>query len=157
MKIIDTHAHLDHIEDLDQALNNADKAGVEGIVTVSVGAESCRKNLEIKSTTVRPKIYLAMGMHPSDVDLTKMDECDQLIRTHKSELTAIGEIGLDFWYKWFGKEKGKKDEQRAVFRVLLELAKEMDLPVIVHTRGTWRESFEMVKNAGLTKAEFHWY
>jgi TatD DNase family protein len=157
MKIIDTHAHLDHIEDLDHALSNADQAGVDGIVTVSIEAASCRKNLEIKRSTKRPTIYLAMGMHPSDVDRAKIDECVQLIRAHQNELAAIGEIGLDFWYPWVRKDKEKKDEQRAVFRVLLELARETDLPVIVHTRGTWRESFETVKEVGLTKAEFHWY
>lgn len=185
MKIIDSHAHLDHIEGIDQALENADQAGVEGVVTMSIDAESCRKNLAIKKTINKPQIYLAFGMHPSacssphssraqdfdgeqvskanasnhpsDAHLENLDECIALIREHKQELTAIGEIGLDFWYKWVRKDKEKKDEQRAVFRALLELAKELDLPAVIHTRGTWRESFETAKEIGITKAEFHWY
>lgn len=157
MTIIDTHAHLDHIENLDEALSNAAGAGVEAIVTVSVNAASCRKNLEIKKSKRQPKIHLAMGMHPSDADPAQVGECVELIRAHKSDLAAIGEIGLDFWYKWARRDREKKDAQRRVFRMLLETAKEMELPAIVHTRGTWRECLDTVKGVGLTKAEFHWY
>jgi len=157
MNLIDTHAHLDHIEHLDQALENADEAGVTGVVAVSTDLASCRKNLEIKKTKEVPKIYLAMGMHPSDINLDDLDACVELIRAQSDELTAVGEIGLDFWYKWVRKDKEKKDAQRKVFRALLELAKELDLPAVIHTRGTWRESFETAKEVGIERAEFHWY
>jgi TatD DNase family protein len=157
MNIIDTHAHLDHIENLDQALDNADAAGVESIVAVSVDAASCRKNLDIKKSAKKPNIYLAMGMHPSEVNLDELDTCRELIRKEKNELTAIGEIGLDFWYKWVRKDSEKKDAQRTAFRAFLELAGEFNLPPVVHTRGTWRESFETVKEMGIQKCEFHWY
>ncbi len=157
MKLFDTHAHLDHIEDLDRALDNAKKEGVEGIVAVSVNLESCLKNLETKRTKKVPKIYLAMGMHPSDANIGDLDTCVNLIREQKNELIAIGEIGLDFWYKWVRKDQEKKDIQRKVFRAFLEIAKELDLPAVVHTRGTWRECFETVKELGISKAEFHWY
>ena len=157
MSIIDTHAHLDHIEDLDRALDNADTAGVDGIVTVSVDVASCRKNLEIKKSTKRPDIYLAMGMHPSDVNLEDLDTCLELIRKERNELTAIGEIGLDFWYKWVRKDPEKKNAQRRAFRAFLELAKELHLPPVIHTRGTWRECFETVKAVAIEQAEFHWY
>jgi TatD DNase family protein len=157
MKLIDTHAHLDHIENLDQALKHAEQEGVVGIVTMSVDAASCRRNLEIKRATENPKIYLAFGMHPSDADLNQLDPCVQLTREHKDELTAIGEIGLDFWYKWVRQDTDKKDEQRAIFRNFLELAHELDLPAVIHTRGTWRESYETAKGMGVQRAEFHWY
>ena len=157
MNIIDTHAHLDHIENLGQALENADQEGVKSIVAVSTDVASCRKNLDIKRNTKKPNIYLAMGMHPSDVDLDNLDACVELIMREQSELTAIGEIGLDFWYKWVRKDSEKKDAQRKAFRVLLELAKELDLPAVVHTRGTWRECLETVKDVGLQRCEFHWY
>ena len=157
MKIIDTHAHLDHIEDLGQALENADKEGVESIVTVSVDLVSCRKNLDIKKATKRPNIYLAMGMHPSETNLDDLDACVALIRKERSELVAIGEIGLDFWYKWVRKDSEKKDAQRQVFRTFLELSKELDLPAVVHTRGAWRECFQTVREVGVKKCEFHWY
>lgn len=157
MHIIDTHAHLDHLEDLTGALANADQAGVTRIVTVSVDASSCLRNWEIAQSVERPKIHLAMGMHPSDADRSQLERCLRLIRDHRQDLTAIGEIGLDFWYKGVRQDDGKKNEQREVFRAFLDIAGELDLPVIVHTRGTWRECLETVKSAGIRKAEFHWY
>lgn len=157
MNLIDTHAHLDHIKNLDQALEDADKEGVQSIIAVSTDTASCRKNLEIKRTKKNPKIYLAMGMHPSDVNLHDLDACVELIREQRSELVAIGEIGLDFWYKWVRKDTEKKDAQRKVFRTLLELAGELDLPAVIHTRGAWRECFEATKEIGIKQAEFHWY
>lgn len=157
MKLIDTHAHLDHLEDLDGALERADKAGVEGVAAMSTNAASCRRNLEIRRTKGKPKIYLAMGMHPSDADLGRLDACVRLIREHRDELAAVGEIGLDFWYKGARKDKEKKDDQRKVFRTLLELAGELDLPAVIHTRGAWQECFETARGSGIRMAEFHWY
>ena len=156
-EIIDTHAHLDQLENLDQALNNACREGVVGIVCVSMDLASCKKNLEIKKTTHSPKIYLAMGMHPSEAYLEEVQPIIQLIRDNASELTAIGEIGLDFWYKWVRKDKEKKDIQRKVYQTFLELAKELQLPVIIHSRGTWQECVQTAKEIGIKKAEFHWY
>jgi len=157
MNLIDTHAHLDQIENLDQALEDAGKKGVESVVTVSTDVISCQRNLDIKKAKRTPKIHLAMGIHPSDANLDDLDACVELIRAQRGELVAVGEIGLDFWYKWVRKDKEKKDEQRKVFRTLLELARELDVPAVIHTRGTWRECFEAAKEVGIQKAEFHWY
>lgn len=157
MQIIDTHAHLDQLENLEQALEHAVQAGVEAIVAVSMDLNSCRKNLEIKRKTRRPKIILGMGMHPSEADRTQVGACLELIRQHAGEVAAVGEIGLDFWYKWVRKDQAKKDEQREVFRAFLEAAKELDLPAVIHSRGVWRECLETAKNVGVRKAVFHWY
>ena len=157
MKTIDTHAHLDHLPNLDQALENAYQSGVEGIVCVSMDVKSCLLNLEIKRKKFKSKIYLAMGMHPSEADLVELDTILQMIKSNAAELSAVGEIGLDFWYKWVKKDDAKKDEQRQVFRRHLELAKQLKLPVIIHSRGAWRECLETVQEIGLKKAVFHWY
>lgn len=162
MSIIDTHAHLDQLRNLDEALTEAFKAGVEAIVAVSMDLESCRKNLEIKRKysdegSCRPLIYLAMGMHPSEADLSAVEDCVRFIRAHADALSAIGEIGLDFWYKWVRKDQQKKDEQRKTFRTFLQLAKELDLPAVIHSRGVWRECLKTTREVGLKKAVFHWY
>lgn len=157
MPIIDSHAHLDHIDDIEGAMKRACKEGVEAVITVSSELESCRKNLAIKEKFSEPKVYLALGMHPSDADQTQVDQCIELMKENQGQLTAVGEVGLDFWYKWVRKDKEKKDEQRLVFRKQLEAASDLNLPAIVHTRGTWREAFDTVKDIGLKKAEFHWY
>ena len=157
MKIIDTHAHLEEIENLEQALKEAEHAGVEGIVAMSMDLASCRKTLEIKKDHPRPQIHAAMGMHPSEVNLNDLTAIVQMIGEHSQELVAIGEIGLDFWYKSVKKDKAKKNEQRKVFATFLDLAKELNLPVVIHSRGAWRECFEMTKSSGVKKANFHWY
>ncbi|VAX35193.1 Uncharacterized metal-dependent hydrolase YcfH [hydrothermal vent metagenome] len=157
MKIIDTHAHLDHLDSLDEALKRAVDAGVEGIVAVSMDLNSCRKNLEIKRKIKEPNIYLALGMHPSEANLDELEACVKLVQENKEELIAIGEIGLDFWYKWVNKDEEKKQEQRVVFKTFLELGKELDLPVVIHSRGAWEESRKMTRELGVERAEFHWY
>ncbi len=157
MTTIDTHAHLDQLENLDQALREAVQAGVEAIVAVSMDLNSCRKNLEIKKKTQYPLIALAMGMHPAEANRAKVSRCLALIHEHAGELAAIGEIGLDFWYKWVRKDQAKKDEQREVFRAFLEAAKELDLPAVIHSRGVWRECLETAQRIGVCKAVFHWY
>lgn len=157
MHIIDTHAHLDQLDDLDGALENASRAGVVGVVAVSMDLDSCRRNLEIRRTRQHPLIYLGMGMHPSEADKEEAQGCLSLIHENRGVLTAIGEIGLDLWYKDVRKNEAKKEEQRRVFRLFLEAARDLSLPAVVHSRGAWRECLEMVKDAGVKKAVFHWY
>lgn len=157
MYTFDTHAHLDHLENLESALKSADEAGVKAIVAMSMNLDSCRRCLEIKRATSVPKIYLGMGMHPSDANPADVPAIKDLARQHRDELTVVGEIGLDFWYKWVRKDQVKKQEQRDVYRSLLELAMELELPPVIHSRGVWRECFETARDIGLKKAEFHWY
>ncbi len=157
MTLIDTHAHLDHLENLGQALKDAVESGVEAIVAVSMDLESCRKNLVIKKNTDRPKIFLAMGIHPEKASRADLGPCLDFIRQHAGELAAVGEIGLDFWYKWVRKDEARKSEQRNVFRAFLEVAKELNLPAVIHSRGVWRECLETAQSVGVRKAVFHWY
>lgn len=157
MEIYDTHAHLDHLDNLDEALQSAREAGVIGIVAMSMDLASSRKTLEIKQSTQSPAIYMGMGMHPSETNLDELDACLDLIRTSKDELHVVGEIGLDFWYKWVRKDKEKKDAQRKAYRAFLEVALEVNLPTVIHSRGCWRECFETARELGIKRAEFHWY
>ncbi|MFT5169597.1 MAG: TatD DNase family protein [Lysobacterales bacterium] len=157
MKIIDTHAHIDQIEDLEGALNRAREADVEAIMAIAMNLESSKNLLKIKEDVTDPCIYIALGMHPSDVNLGDLDELKSLIYTHKDKLNAIGEIGLDYWYKWVSKDEKKKEEQRTAFRALLEVAKDLDLPAIIHSRGAWQDAFDIAQEVGVTRAEFHWY
>jgi TatD DNase family protein len=157
---IDTHAHLDHVQDVERALEEAYTAGVKGVVAVGTDLESNKRNLKIKRKTVNPKIFTALGIHPESLehkDGRNVEETVRFIREQKSEAVAIGEIGLDYWYKWVKKNEEKKKEQKKVFALQLDLAKEWNLPVIIHSRGSWRDCLDMTKNAGIKKAVFHWY
>jgi len=157
IKTFDTHAHLDHIENVDQALKEADEAGIEGVVAVGVDLEANQKNLEIKRRTKSPKIFTALGIHPGNIKAEDVEKTIQYIRDNIKEAVAIGEIGLDFWYKDVRKSDERKQEQRNVFQKQLELAAEFDLPVVVHSRGAWKECLRLIKDSGVKKANFHWY
>ncbi|MBU0467774.1 MAG: TatD family hydrolase [Candidatus Omnitrophica bacterium] len=155
--MIDTHAHLEQIEDLDKALENARNDGIKGIVGVSVDLESSKKILDISKVSSDPIVYAGMGMHPSEANPDDLEELVDLIKENVSRLKLIGEIGLDFFYKWVRKDDQKKKEQREVFQRLVELAKDVDLPISVHSRGKWRECFETVRDRGIKDCVFHWF
>ena len=157
MTIIDTHAHLDHLENVTQALEEAHLAGVVGVVTVGVDLASNRKNLELKNSVKNPQIFVALGIHPGNIHPAEVESCIQFIREHITEAVAIGETGLDYWYPWVKKNFEKKQEQQNVFHRQLDLAKEFDLPVVIHSRGAWKDCLEMTKEAGVKEAVFHWY
>lgn len=157
MTAIDTHAHLDHVENVEQALKEAAEAGVEAVVAVGSDLASNQKNLTIKKSTARPKIYLGLGIHPGNIKAEELEPTYKFIRENIAEASAIGEIGLDFWYKWVRKDQEKHEEQRRVFLRQLEMAKEFDLPAVIHSRGTWRECLETTQKVGIKKAVFHWY
>ncbi|MEM2914506.1 MAG: TatD family hydrolase, partial [Candidatus Bathyarchaeia archaeon] len=70
---------------------------------------------------------------------------------------AIGEIGLDYWYKDARKDIGKKERQRELFRRLLELAKKKNKPVSIHSRGAWTDCVNTTIELGVVKAIFHWF
>lgn len=157
MNLIDTHAHLDSVKDIDAALTRAHEAGVSTIVAVGEDLKSNHKNLELSRRVEAPEIILALGIHPGRILTGFVEEEFKFIEEHVSEAKAIGEIGLDFWYKWVRKDKARKMEQREVYRRLLNIAKAEDLPALIHTRGTWREAFDTAKEIGIKKAVFHWY
>jgi len=157
MRAIDSHAHLDHVESLDQVLKDAATAGVEGIIAVSVDGESMRKTLAIAGQYNQPVIYPALGIHPGNIQTEDIEPALAFQRENIAAAVAVGEIGLDFWYKWVRKDKEKKDEQRRVFQRQLEVAAEFSKPAVIHTRGTWAECLDMTKASGVKRAVFHWY
>jgi len=157
MKIIDTHAHLDHLQNLEEALATAHLQGVEGIVAVSEDYASSRKNLEIKRKYPNPNIYVAAGMHPSETNLANLDRCKEFIDENISELSAIGEIGLDYWYQGVKKDEKLKVQQREAFEWFLKIAKDCQLPVVIHSRGAWSDCLDIVQRVGIARAVFHWY
>jgi TatD DNase family protein len=158
MPIIDTHAHIDQIENWPEALERAQAAQVSDIIAVSLDLESMRKNLELAAASKNVRIHPALGVHPEMV-LKELPpkEVFAFIREHIHEAVAIGETGLDFWYKAVKDDQGEKDKQRSSFNRHLDLAREFDLPIIIHSRGAWEECLEMAKLAEVKRALFHWY
>jgi len=157
LRIIDTHAHLDQFEDLPGALARADQAGVSDIVAVSVDVDSMKKVLDLAAQHQKPKVHPALGVHPGLVKPDTQQAAFDFMRANIRLARAVGETGLDYWYKWVRKDEVERQKQKDSFSFHLDLAREFDLPIVIHSRGAWRDCLSMALNSGVKRALFHWY
>ncbi|MDP3143245.1 MAG: TatD family hydrolase [Candidatus Omnitrophota bacterium] len=157
LKLIDSHCHLDQLTDIVGALERAAQAGVEAVVCVGTNYASDISNLDLIREQQNPKLYLALGIHPTEIETEKIEAALKFINENVKAAVAIGEIGLDFWQKGIKKDPAKKLEQEEVFKKQLALAKEFDLPVSIHSRGSWQRCLELTQESKVKKAVFHWY
>lgn len=130
--LIDSHAHIDGREfsaDFDEMLQRAADAGVAEILVAGADLESSRAACDLAARY--PNLYAAVGIHPHDAGRVT-DRCYDLIRemaTGNPKVVAVGEIGLDFY-----RDRSPRPMQEEVFRRFIRLARELELPVIVHDR-----------------------
>ena len=145
--MIDTHCHIDEeafAADREQVIARQRDAGVQAMIVPGVNASSIETVLDVCHAH-QGYCFPALGLHPEDV---KADWQEQLatveaaIRVHRDELVAIGEIGLDYYW-----DKTYKGEQKEVLRRQLLLARELDLPVILHNREATEDILTIVKEA----------
>lgn len=157
LTLIDTHAHLQEIEDLKGALSRAEDAGVKAIITVSMDYQSSNRAMEISGRYGGTVVYPALGIHPWRIEPSRVDQTIRFIEENAGKAVAIGEIGLDFWLKGTRKDPGEREIQREVFRRLLELAKRHSKPAIIHARGAWNDCYQVASEVKVQRAVFHWY
>ncbi|MCK4388287.1 MAG: TatD family hydrolase [Dehalococcoidia bacterium] len=156
-KLIDTHAHLDGLENVHSILEEAEKVGVIAIVAVGSDYQSNMKILEI-SQRYSSFVYPALGLHPwrlANIKSSQVDENLQFIEQNIATAVAIGEIGLDYDKRLV--KVAPKELQKGVLRRLLDLAKKYAKPAAIHSRYAWKDSFQLVKDARVDKAVFHWF
>ena len=155
MIIADVHCHLDYFEEKqrEEVLANSQKAGVKAIITNGTSPESNRISLELSRKN--PIVKAALGLHPQFIekfdDSLIQNEMD-FIKEHKKEIVAIGEIGLD--YHWI-KDNVLIKRQKKLFKIQINLAKELSLPIIVHTRDAESDSVEIIISSGIKKVIMH--
>jgi TatD DNase family protein len=151
---IDSHAHLDfkdYKEDFSSVLDRAKEAKVSLILNIGTTLQHSRESLEVAKK--HDHIYSSVGIHPHDVkDLgsTYIDELRTLAKHPK--VKAIGEIGLDYFYK-----NSDPALQKKCLEEQLLLAKDLNLPVSIHCRDAFKEAFEILDRVGLEepKGVFH--
>ncbi len=153
MPIFDTHAHYDSggfNADRDQVLAALPAAGVGLVVNPGCELESSRAAVSLAERY--PFLYAAAGIHPSDCAGTGEAELSALRALCGHEkVVAVGEIGLDYYWK----DNPPRDFQQQVFRRQIELAIELDLPVIVHDREAHGDSLAIVLNYPELRGVFH--
>lgn len=150
--LIDSHAHLEMKEfdrDRDEVISNAKVAGVDYIISVGTNLELSRKAVRLASNY--NNIYAAIGVHPHDVGKISKNTYDDLRELASQEkVVAYGEIGLDFF-----RNISPQAQQIEKFGEQLQLAKELNLPVIIHDRDAHDQSLKMVKASGIHRGVFH--
>ncbi len=154
VQLIDTHAHLEEIANLEQVIAEARQAGVIAIVAVGSDLESNRKVLRL-AQAYPSYVYPALGWHPWSLSVSEIDANLEFIESHINEAVAVGEIGLDYHKKV--RAKADKDLQKKVLAGLLRIAREYGKPALIHSRYAWRDALDAVVAAQIEKAVFHWY
>jgi TatD DNase family protein len=144
VELIDTHCHLTFeqlADDVEGVVARSKAAGVVGWITVGTDPQQNRKAVELAEWF--ENMYAAVGIHPhdaKDVTARTMAELKELAQSEK--VVAIGEMGLDFHYNF-----SKQPDQKRVFAGQLEIAREVNLPVIVHCREAFDETMDILEQS----------
>ena len=141
--IFESHAHYDDEafdEDRDTLLKSFSQNGIDVVINVGASLDSCQITIDLMQQY--PFIYGAMGVHPSETG--ELDEIGfNWLREscNIDKVVAVGEIGLDYHYK-----EPDPDIQKKWFEKQLELAREVELPVIIHSRDAAKDTLDIMKN-----------
>ena len=172
MKLLDVHAHLDSVrfeKDLDEVIEKFEKAGGKFIISSGVNPITNRKVLEIAEKYNIVKV--SFGIYPIDAaiwelkdsektelprEIEKFDVDKELIwiEKHKNDCVAVGEIGLDYNWEVFKTNKMKR-KQKEVFRKVLNLAKRIEKPVVIHSRKAELDAIEILEEMKMNKVVMH--
>ena len=152
--LFDTHAHLNDPAfdpDRDALIRALPEKGIGLVMNVGCCLDSSRDCVKMAETY--PHIYASVGSHPDAADEVNEEVLDEYRMLCKHDkVKAIGEIGLDYYY-----EDIPRDIQQRAFRMQLELAKELDMPVIVHERDAHQDGLMIVKDFPTVTGVFHCY
>lgn len=145
--LIDSHAHIqgkEYAGEAEAVIDRARAAGVETIIVVG-GAGDMSSNTEaVKLADTFSNVYATVGMHPHDAKDVGADELQTLreLASHP-KVIAVGETGLDFYYS-----HSPHDTQQRVFAQFIHMARETELPIVVHERDAAPQAMELLRSEG---------
>ncbi|MDH4222607.1 MAG: TatD family hydrolase [candidate division Zixibacteria bacterium] len=143
--MIDTHAHLDfpqYDKDREKVIEDAFSSGLEAIINIGVDLESSKKSIRLAEKY--KNIFATVGFHPHDASKLSPENLKELEKlTSHPRVVAIGEIGLDFY-----RNLSPRDLQIKAFKQQLELAKNCNLPIVVHIRDAYKKALEILSSYG---------
>ncbi len=153
--IFESHAHFDDEafdEDRDELLSDITSHGIETIVNVAASLSSVESTLKLSH--LYPHLYAALGVHPSETLELNDENLDLLRQRMKDErCVAVGEIGLDYHFLDEYPDPDKKT-QKIWFEKQLQLARELDKPVIIHSRDAAADTLEIMKKSEYSSLKF---
>ena len=154
MEFIDTHCHIyydKYQDDINDVINKANDNNIKYMICVGVDLESSEKSITLSNQY--ESIFATVGYHPHEAKLTVDNYLDKMAKLLKHpKVVAVGEIGLDYYY-----EHSNKKTQIKVFREQLELAKDLDMPVVIHNRESDEDLYDNIKESKINKGVIHCY
>ena len=153
MSWTDTHCHLQYDDNLspDEAVSGAKQAGVDRLITVGTDVESSQRCIDFADQF--DNVWATVGLHPhhADVGAGGIEELLPVDGIGATRVVGIGECGLDYFY-----EHSPRDAQRDAFSHHIELAHRYDLALVIHTRGAWDDTFDVLVDLGVPeRTVFH--
>ena len=151
--IVDTHTHIcDSSFDTDrgEVLQRAADAGIGAVIAVGENMDDARRNIELADRY--PIIRPAAGLYPTILDPDQAEQMHAFIRRERHRLVAIGEVGLDFWVV---KEEPQKELQKEILKGFINLSRELDLPLNIHSRSAGRHAVALLLEHGATRVQMH--
>lgn len=139
---IETHCHLDYLkaEPLEDIRRKIQAAGISKVITIGVDPLNLDKVRTLSQEC--PEVYYTQGIHPHDAkDATAIEFQKIIDRSKEAKMVAVGEIGLDYHYN-----NSPADVQKSIFEKQLQIACDMDLPVVIHTRDADEDTKAIFKN-----------
>ncbi|MFW9840408.1 MAG: TatD family hydrolase [Candidatus Thorarchaeota archaeon] len=146
MELFDAHTHIDmkhYQRDRERVIQRAKEAGLVGMVTSSIDPASFRRTLGIIDKH-REYIYHSAGCGVSRLTRADSEKIISLIRKYAHNIVAIGEVGLDYY--WIKDHRGRK-AQEPLFQMFIDLASELDLPIVIHSRKAEAEATEILEKS----------
>ena len=145
--LIDTHCHLNHpslASDLPEVLRRAEEAGVEQVICVGYDLESSTLAAHL-ARDIR-MVHAAVGIHPHDAATFTLETEEQIrmLAADRTYVVAIGETGLDYY-----RDLSPREVQQGAFRRHIELARELDLPLVVHSRDAQDDVLAILEDHGV--------
>ncbi|MHA1519988.1 MAG: TatD family hydrolase [Promethearchaeota archaeon] len=146
-KYIDAHAHLlwpNLLSDIKQVIEDAHRQGVDTIINIGINGEEIDSCIELHKQY--PHVFNGIGIHPEEAvsDDPKLEFFITQFRKYQDHFIGIGEIGLDYWQV---KDPLLRKKQEVVFRAQLELAVELQKPVIIHCRDAEKQTIAILEEA----------
>lgn len=140
--IFESHAHFDDSkfdEDRDEVIKSLKAYGIDKVINVAADMHSSLRCIELAKKY--DFVFASIGVHPHDVKSMMEEDLERLIALAVyDKVIALGEIGLDYYY-----ENSPKEVQKLWFREQMSIAKDLELPIIVHSRDAAQDTFDLIK------------